>query len=694
MKKASGTAPRRLILAAATLALAACGGGGSGSSSGGGSGGQNNNVSMSVTPQSVAVSATTAQPGPTASVQVTFSGMTQNQQVYLTGTLTKHGIQSIQDASGSSPISVTIQFQTPASLGAGVYTDTINLEGCYDQACTQQVTGSPVSVQVQFTVTDTTVKLTSLNPTSAIASGAPFTLTVNGSNFSQGAYVTWNGAGRTTTYVSATQLTAQIATADIATAGNAAVAVNDPTNGLSNPLTFNILPAQLTLNSISPSTVAVGGSDFMLTVLGAGFTSTSKVLWNGSPRPTTLIAGGELVAQIPAADIAALGTVSITVQDSASSVGTTTAQTLTIAPVSIDAIAFQMNPAHTGAVTFASVSLPSSAAWTTDVGGTPSYALIVAGKVILTVNVGGSSQLVALDQATGAIAWGPVALGGLSNAAYDSGRVFVLSSAFGNAATMLAYDVQTGQRQWSTLLYGQYAFSSGPTAANGIVYTGGAGSGGTLYAVDQSNGNIVWTQEVANGDNSTPAVTADGVYVTYPCTTYDFRPATGDSIWYNNTGCEGGGGATPVVANGVVYSPNLVVGNSGSAFNAENGTNLGPYSADTPPAFTGSNGFYLQNGTLRSITNSNSTVNWSFAGDGQLAGSPVVVNNYVFIASSSGNVYALDMTSGLQDWQVTLPNAIAPQTGGLQYSGLAAGDGLLVVPNGTKVTTYVLSTNP
>jgi len=27
-------------------------------------------------------------------------------------------------------------------------------------------------------------------------------------------------------------------------------------------------------------------------------------------------------------------------------------------------------------------------------------------------------------------------------------------------------------------------------------------------------------------------------------------------------------------------------------------------------------------------------------------------------------------------------------------SGLAAGDGLLVVPAGTKVTTYLLSTNP
>ena len=70
--------------------------------------------------------------------------------------------------------------------------------------------------------------LTSLSPSSAAAGGPAFTLTVNGSNFVSGSVVRWNGADRTTTFVSATQLTAAIPAADIAAAGSASVTVQNP----------------------------------------------------------------------------------------------------------------------------------------------------------------------------------------------------------------------------------------------------------------------------------------------------------------------------------------------------------------------------------------------------------------------------------------------------------------------------------
>jgi outer membrane protein assembly factor BamB len=683
---------RLVILATTVLAIGGCGGGSGSNNSGGGS--TTGNVSMSVSPPNISVSATTAQAAPTASFQVSMTGGQQNQTVYLTGSFSKNGIASLSDASGASSVTVSIQFKSPASLSTGVYQDNVQIKGCYDQACTRQVTNSPQTIQVQYTVADTTVKLTSLSRSSAVASGPAFTLAVTGSNFTPQATVLWNGAPQSTSFVSSTQLTAYITAADVAAPGTATVSVSDPSNGSSNPLTFTIQPATLTLNSISPASVAVGGPGFMLTVLGAGFSDTSKVSWNGSARPTSLVSTNELVAQITAADIASLGTASVTVQDPNSSVGTTPAQTLTISAVSIDAVAFQMNPAHTGTVNFSSVSFPTSAAWSVDVGGTPSYALIVGGKVFVTVSVGSGSQLVALDQATGATVWGPVVIAGTANAAYDSGKIFALSAPFANSATMEAFDAQSGKQLWSTLLGGQWSFTAAPTAANGLVYTGGAGSGGTLYAVDQTNGNIVWTQSVQNGNNSTPAITADGVYVTYPCWTYDFRPATGESIWNNNTGCEGGGGATPVVANQLVYSPNNVSGYNGTVYNAETGANAGTYVADTPAAFTATSGYFLQSGTLRGVSLTNSTVEWSFAGDGHLAGAPIAVNQYVFIGSSSGNLYALDGTSGQQMWQVSLPAPVVASPYTMQFSGLAAGDGLLLVPAGTKVTAYVLSTNP
>ena len=102
----------------------------------------------------------------------------------------------------------------------------------------------------------------------------------------------------------------------------------------------------------------------------------------------------------------------------------------------------------------------------------------------------------------------------------------------------------------------------------------------------------------------------------------------------------------------------------------------------------------MQSGTLRGITLSDNTIRWSKEGDGKLAGSPIVVNQYVFIGSASGNLYAFDSATGNQVWNVTLPAGIGAAVNGLQFSGLAAGDGLLVVPSGTTVTAYVLSSGP
>jgi len=70
--------------------------------------------------------------------------------------------------------------------------------------------------------------LTSVSPSAVTAGGAAFTLTVNGSNFLNGATVMWNGTARTTTYVSANDLQADILAADIASAGTAEVTVANP----------------------------------------------------------------------------------------------------------------------------------------------------------------------------------------------------------------------------------------------------------------------------------------------------------------------------------------------------------------------------------------------------------------------------------------------------------------------------------
>jgi hypothetical protein len=85
--------------------------------------------------------------------------------------------------------------------------------------------------------------LTSLTPSSAAAGGPAFTLTVGGTNFVSGAAVRWNGTARTTSFTSATQVSASITAADLATAGTATVTVVNPApgGGASNGLPFAIL---------------------------------------------------------------------------------------------------------------------------------------------------------------------------------------------------------------------------------------------------------------------------------------------------------------------------------------------------------------------------------------------------------------------------------------------------------------------
>ncbi|MBI4746114.1 MAG: M4 family metallopeptidase, partial [Deltaproteobacteria bacterium] len=94
-----------------------------------------------------------------------------------------------------------------------------------------------------YTCNNLVPAITSISPISATAGEPAFTLTVNGSNFINGAStVQWNGSDRATTFVSSTQLYAAVTSADIASAGTAQVTVFNPSpgGGSSGPSTFTI----------------------------------------------------------------------------------------------------------------------------------------------------------------------------------------------------------------------------------------------------------------------------------------------------------------------------------------------------------------------------------------------------------------------------------------------------------------------
>src|SRR5206468_1562840 len=114
-------------------------------------------------------------------------------------------------------------------------------------------------------------------------------------------------------------------------------------------------------------------------------------------------------------------------------------------------------------------------------------------------------------QATGSTIWSRAigTAGTLLGLAYDRGQVF----SFDTGGNLTAFDAATGAVAWSGPI-GGYAYSAAPSATNGIVYLSGSNH---VFAVRESDGHLLWTQPVAGGDHSSPAVTAHGVYVSYAC---------------------------------------------------------------------------------------------------------------------------------------------------------------------------------
>jgi hypothetical protein len=86
-----------------------------------------------------------------------------------------------------------------------------------------------------------TPQITSLSQTAAAEGSGDLTLTVNGSNFTSGSTVLFNGLPLATTFVSSSQLQATVLASLLADEGTANVSVFDAQRGFSNAQTFSIL---------------------------------------------------------------------------------------------------------------------------------------------------------------------------------------------------------------------------------------------------------------------------------------------------------------------------------------------------------------------------------------------------------------------------------------------------------------------
>ncbi|MBI5168039.1 MAG: T9SS type A sorting domain-containing protein [Candidatus Eisenbacteria bacterium] len=161
---------------------------------------------------------------------------------------------------------------TPPASGANV--DAVAGSGGTSQtrvsASTVQVTltNSQTSAANAFFVTSSHPApiATGLSPYGRVAGAGGFTLTVNGANFARCATVRWDGVDRATTWVSATQLTAAILAADVASAGSHAVTVFNPApgGGTSNAMTFTVTSGADTQAPVVSVTAPAGGQSWAI----------------------------------------------------------------------------------------------------------------------------------------------------------------------------------------------------------------------------------------------------------------------------------------------------------------------------------------------------------------------------------------------------------------------------------------------
>jgi Lactonase, 7-bladed beta-propeller len=141
--------------------------------------------------------------------------------------------------------------------------------------------------------------ISSLSPPSSVATDTPFTLQINGANFMPGSKVYFGGQLRNPSFVSSTQLNANILATDIDNDGNAVVFVFNPLpgGGASTSVEFPVSALSPVISSISPSSVSAASIPFTLSAVGSNFVASSVISYNGIPQPTQY--GGPTLLRIP-----------------------------------------------------------------------------------------------------------------------------------------------------------------------------------------------------------------------------------------------------------------------------------------------------------------------------------------------------------------------------------------------------------
>jgi sugar lactone lactonase YvrE len=182
-------------------------------------------------------------------------------------------------------------------------------------AGTLEVTTSGGTVATSFTVENPVPTLVRLTPDSLIAGSGAFTLTLSGENFIPASSVSFGSTVLATTFVSGTQLQANLPATAVATAGIFLVTVTNPApgGGSSAAVSFTVNNPVPNAAFLFPTSVSVGVEATTVAISGTDFSPGATVQLNGSPLATTFNNSMQISASIPASLLTMPGQFTITV---------------------------------------------------------------------------------------------------------------------------------------------------------------------------------------------------------------------------------------------------------------------------------------------------------------------------------------------------------------------------------------------
>jgi outer membrane protein assembly factor BamB len=437
--------------------------------------------------------------------------------------------------------------------------------------------------------------------------------------------------------------------------------------------------SSLLVTHLDPPDAMAGGPGFTLGIFGSGFGETSLVLWNGEEQPTQFHDAGHLLIDVSADMIVRPAAVNITVRDtSTGEVSNPVVFRVRDQSSGATAWKFRSNLANTGVYDDGGIRPGNELLWKYM---TESYTGSSPAVVEGVVYICGFYEINAIDELTGKLRWTYPHGGFRSSPAVAGGVVYV----GGRDQNIYALDTSDGGLLWQYTTGG--VVDSSPAMADGIVYVGS--QDWNLYALDAATGTLLWNYTTGGEVRSSPAV-ADGVvyFGSNDHRVYALDANTGALIWNYATG-----GvlsySSPAVSNGIVY----IQSNDGNlyALDAGSGAHLWDYPVrgwgDSCPAvadgvvYIGSD-----DGNLYALDAETGDLVWMYASGNLVRSSPSVANGIVYFGNNAGTVFALDAKTGDLLWEYTTDEA--------GFSGPAIANGVVYIQGMYTGYLYALATLP